>query len=324
MPRFSLGRSVGGGEGEGGGGGLPQAQVDARIASFAASFAQTGLKGNSYYDYADRTIVALADRDDATKITIALDTGTLYDVHIEQNSDLIHLVDVDTGTAIRFSEGNTLWLGRVELFTKVSDVWTFKVNFFMRRSTFTTDANIHVEFGAIPHSRTSFFYGYSQTERIPDDLSASHNVVTNGVKRWVGNANENIHGGIAHTLLNSNDITNADIKADFTNTAIQIDESGHFHFRFKAFGNQYSEGHVRVRVYKVMSGTDDVALITIGPWFNQLDTRSTEPDRQLIAEYFDEEQYVTVSSGDQFVVVMAEYVNTRNILAGYLELERVD
>ena len=59
MPLFSLGRSVGSGEGEGGGGGLPQAQVDARIASFAASFAQTGLKGNSYYDYADRTIVAL-------------------------------------------------------------------------------------------------------------------------------------------------------------------------------------------------------------------------------------------------------------------------
>ena len=320
MPRFNLGRSVGGG-GDGATGGLSQAQVDARITSFA----QTGLKGNSYYDYADRTIVALADRDDATKITIALDTGTVYDVHIEQDSDLIHLVDVDTGTSIRFSEGNTLWLGRVELFTKVGGVWAFKINFFMRRSTFTTDANIHVEFGAIPHSRTSFFYGYSQTERIPDDLSASHNVVTNGVKRWVGNANENIHGGIAHTLLNSNDITNADIKADFTNTAIQIDESGHFHFRIKAFGNQSADANVRVRVYKVMSGADDVALLTIGPWFNTLgNSPPADADTELVAEYFDEEQYVTVTSGDQFIVVMSEYGNSAAILAGYLELERVD
>ena len=162
---------IGGGGGVGGG--LPKAQVDARVAALS-------LKGNSYYDYADRAIVATADRDDATKITIEHDAGTVYYLDIEQNSDLIHLVDVDTGTAIRLSEGNTLWLGRIESYTKTgAGVWTFKINFFMRRSTFTTDENIHVEFGAIPHSRTSFFYGFNQTERIPDDLSALHNVTNN-------------------------------------------------------------------------------------------------------------------------------------------------
>ena len=298
--------------------GLSQTQVDSRIAYSAR-------KGNSYYDYADRTIVALADRDAATQITIALDAGTVYDFHIERNSDLIHLVDVDTGTAVRLSEGNTLWLGRVESFTKVGGVWTFKINFFMRRSTFTTGENIHVEFGAIPHSRTSFFYGFNQTERIPDDLSALHNVVTNGVKRFAGNANENIHGGIAHTMLNSSEITNADISFNASNTGVQIDESGHFHFRIKMFGNQSADANVRVKVYKVMAGADDVALLTIGAWFNSLgNSPPAGADTELISEYFDEEQYLTVVSGEQFIVVMSQYANATSILAGYLEIERVD
>ena len=115
--------------------------------------------GNSFYDYADRTVVAIADRDTAAELTVENDTGTVYDLHIERNSDLIHLVDVDTGTQVRLSESNTLWLGRVDSFTKSGNVWTFKIDFYIRRSTFTTGENIHIEFGAIPHSRTSFFYG---------------------------------------------------------------------------------------------------------------------------------------------------------------------
>ena len=138
------------------------------------------LKGNAYYDYADRTIVALGDRDTAPEITLEHNTGTTYNLHIEQNSDLIHLPDVDKGTSIRLSEDNTLWLGRVESFTKEGDVWTFKTNFQTTRGTFTLGESLHIEIGAIPHSRTSFFYGVNQTERIPDDLSTSHAVET----RW--------------------------------------------------------------------------------------------------------------------------------------------
>jgi hypothetical protein len=322
MPRFSLGRRVSG-DRDGGVGGLSQAQVDLRIASFAASFTpttQAGLKGNSYYDYADRTIVALADRDTATQITIALDTGTVYDVHIEQNSDLIHLPDIDTGTSIRLSEGNTLWLGRVESYTKARGVWTFKINFFMRRSTFTVGENIHLEFGAYPLSRTSYLYGYNQTDRVPDVLSAAnHSTESNGVKRWQGvPANENIHGGIAHTFLNSNDIADADHKFDADNTGIQIDESGHFHFRFKMFGNQFSDANVRLRFYKVMPGVDDVALLSILAW------HTSAGSSLLVSEFFDEEKYVSVTSGDQFILVISEENSARRVLAGYVEIERVD
>ena len=285
------------------------------------------LKGNAYYDYADRTIVALGDRDTAPEITLEHDTGTTYNLHIEQNSDLIHLPDVDKGTSIRLSEDNTLWLGRVESFTKEGDVWIFKANFQTTRGTFTIGESLHIEIGAIPHSRTSFFYGVNQTERIPDDLSDSHDIETGGIKRFAGNADENIHGGIAHTMLNSNDITNADNQVDLSNTAIQIDESGHFHFRVKMFGNQNGDANVRVRVYKIQPGIDDVALLTIGPWFNELPPANMTDDRELVAEYFDEEQYLDITSGDQFIVVMSEY-NTGDtgeiILAGYLEIERVD
>ena len=61
------------------------------------------------------------------------------------------------------------------------------------------------------------------------------------MKRLTGNADENIHGGIAYTMLNSSEITNADISFNASNTAIQIDESGHFHFRIKMFGNQQTD-----------------------------------------------------------------------------------
>ena len=277
--------------------------------------------GNSYYDYADRACVAIADRDTASEVGLENDTGTVYDLHIEQNSDLIHLVDVDTGAAVRLSEDNTLWFGRVESFTKSGDVWIFKIDFYSRRSTFTVGENIHIEFGAIPHSRTSFFFGVNQTERVPDDFTTSYNVETNGIKSFSGNANENIHGGIAHTMLNSNDIINADIKHDAENTAIQIDESGHFHLRVKMFGNQHSEGHVRLRLYKVMSGTDDIALVTIAAWFKF--PEETE-DQQMVAEYVDAEQYINVVSGEQFILIMQDYNVTNPILAGYLEIERID
>ena len=308
MPRANTG------SGGGGGGGLSQAQVDARIATQSP-------KGNSYDDYADRTIVALADRDDATKITIAHDTGTVYDVDIEQNSDLIHLPDVDTGTAVRISEGNSLWLGRVESATEVSGVWTFKTNFFTRRSTFTVGESVHIEFGAYPLSRTSFFYGYNQTERIPAVLSvANHSTESNGVKRWSGNADQNMHGGIAHTFLNSNDIANADAanKFDADDTAIQIDESGEFHIRIKMFGNQYSDANVRIRLYKVMPGQDDVALLSILSWHSQVGSSL------LVSEFFDEEKSISITSGDQFILVISEEDSNRRVLAGYLEMERVD
>ena len=162
----------------------------------------------------------------------------------------------------------------------------------------------------------------NQTERVPDNLTFDHNVVTNGVKSFAGNASENIHGGIAHTMLNSNDITNADIKADFINTAIQIDESGHFHIRIKMFGNQDGEGNVKLRMYKIMSGTDDVALVTIAAWF--LVPSDENDDQEFVSEYVDEEQYVSVTLGDQFILIMEDYNIVKPVLAGYLEIERVD
>ena len=286
----------------------------------------SSLKGNSYDDYADRTIVAIGDRDTASKLTIEHDTGQIYNIHIEQDSDLIHLVDVDTGTAVRISEGNSLWLGRVQSFTKDSGVWILKTDFFTRRSTFTVGNNIHIEFGAYPLSRTTYFFGNNQTVRHPATLSAAnHNTeqitTTSSVKRWTGNADENIHGGVAYQFLNSNDIANADTahKIDADNTAIQIDENGQFHFRIKMFGNQMSDADARLRLYKVMSGVDDVALLSLLPWHTRSDSSVT-----LVSEFFDEEKYVNVTSGDQFILFFDRYNNNMRILAGYLEVERVD
>ena len=288
-----------------------------------------GFKGNSYYDYADRTIVAAADRDTTTEVTITVSGGTVYNLHIEQNSDLIHLPDIDTGTSIRLSEGNTLWLGRIESVSVDTGVYTFKINFHVRRGTFTTGENIHIEFGSYPHSRTSFFYGWNQTERIPLDIMndgiggmiGAHELYANGIKRFTGNADHNIHGGIAYTFLNSNDITNADTKQDAPNTAIQIDESGHFHFRVKGFGSQQQDGNSRIKIFKIMSGTDDEILLSIAAWHS---TPPTGDDPETVAEYFDEEPYIDVVSGDQYMFIMSGFISSQNLFAGYLEIERVD
>ena len=92
------------------------------------------------------------------------------------------------------------------------------------------------------------------------------------------------------------------------------------------FGNQGGDANVRVRVYKVQPGTDDVALLTISPWFNPLIPEDGEPDLDLVSEFFDEEQYLSITSGNQFIVHMSQYTMNQNetILAGYLEIERVD
>ena len=283
----------------------------------------------SFYEYANRTIVADADRDTDSEIAIDVDTGTIYDLKIARNSDLYHLPDVNTGVQVRVTQGLTSWAGRVIDRSVSSGLYTIKIDFHQRRGTFTTGETTKVEIGAIPINQRIYIYGENQDERFPfsGTTAVNHGITSQGLKQWKDDAAETFNGGIAFTVQDVNDASDIDngISTNVIDAIIRIDEDvPRCRIKFKFRGEGRPGGSPRfMQIKKVDSAGDDgLVLAAQGYDFQNVQTDAELAVANTIFEA--DEQDIELSNGDQLYVRTYNVATSGNasIMVGYILLER--
>ena len=302
----------------------------ARLNAAAIRDLPSGGGRGAFYDYADRMLVLDADRDTDSEISIvAPNTGTVYTVKLATDSDLYHLPDVNTGTQVRLSQGQTAWVGRCTDRSIANNVYTLTIDFHQRRGTFTTGETCKVEIGAIPTNQRTYIYGENQDERFPfsGTTGANHGITTHGLKQWKDEAAETVNGGIAFTIQDVTDASDIDsgISTNVTDAIIRIDEDVprcRIKFKFRGEGRPSSSPRF-MQIKRVDSeGDDSLVLAAQGYDFQNIQTDAELSVANTIFEA--DEEDIELSSGDQLYVrtYNVETSGNASIMVGYILFER--
>ena len=286
-----------------------------------------GLPG-SFYEYANRSYVADADRDTGSEIAIGVDTGTVYDLKIARDSDLYHLPDVNTGVQVRITQRLKSWAGRVIDRSVSSGLYTIKIDFHQRRGTFATGSRCKVEIGAIPTNQRTYIYGENQTERFPSKrfAVADYGITTHGLKQFKGRVGETFNGGIDFTVQDQSEASDidSDISTNVRDCIIRIDEDVprcRIKFSFRSRDNP--SGLHFMQLKRVDSGGDDgLVLAAQGHDFTN---RQSAVDLAAAGSIYEaDEDDIELSIGDQ-LYLRAYGLPTRgtdSITVGYILFER--
>ena len=295
---------------------------DDRLSATAIKDIASGGGLGSYYEHAERTIVAEADRNTASEVSILLDTGTLYNLKIARDTDLYHLPDTNTGAQIRVSQDRVSWMGRVTERSVDSNLYTIKVNFHQRRGTFTIDDTVKVEIGSIPTKQVTYLYGKNQAgdRRVTGVITAAnHGITTQRLKQF--DIGLSVNGGIDITLEDSNDATDIDgtYSTNDTDVIIKIDEAGTYKCSFHFVGNTRI-GDTVLSLRKAVTGADDIVLVDTPGYRGQ----ATDIDiTYFTTVYQGNESEIEIASGDQLYLRCYDFpTGTDNTLTGFIRIER--